>query len=125
MTGNSHRLADRTRSALEALSDAFCLVTGGLGFIGSNVTLALAASGARVAVVDALVSGHGGDRRNLDDVSIPVTIADISDRGVMTPLLRDADVVFNIAGQVSHVASMVDPARDFELNVRSHLTFLS
>jgi UDP-glucose 4-epimerase len=108
------------------LRGASCLVTGGLGFIGSNLALALAASGARVAVVDALVPQHGGDRRNLDgaEVEIPVTVADIGDRAAMTPLLESADVVFNVAGQVSHLESMTDPLRDLDLNVRSHLALL-
>jgi UDP-glucose 4-epimerase len=108
------------------LRGASCLVTGGLGFIGSNLALALAAGGARVAVVDALVPQHGGDRRNLRgaDVQIPVTIADIADRAAMAPLLQDADVVFNVAGQVSHLESMTDPLRDLDLNVRSHLALL-
>ena len=108
------------------LRGASCLVTGGLGFIGSNLALALAAGGARVAVVDALVPQHGGDRRNLDGAAAPiaVTIADIGDRGAMTPLLGEADVVFNVAGQVSHLESMTDPLRDLDLNVRSHLALL-
>jgi UDP-glucose 4-epimerase len=108
------------------LRGASCLVTGGLGFIGSNLALALAGGGARVAVVDALVPQHGGDRRNLEGASsaIPVTIADIADRDAMVPLLRHADVVFNVAGQVSHLESITDPMRDLDLNVRSHLALL-
>jgi UDP-glucose 4-epimerase len=42
----------------------------------------------------------------------------------VTPLVRNADVVFNVAGQVSHLESMADPLRDLDLNVRSHLAFL-
>jgi UDP-glucose 4-epimerase len=110
--------------ALSELNGASCLVTGGLGFIGSNLALALVAGGARVAVVDALVPEHGGDRRNLGAAPIPVTIAELGDRAAVVPLLRDADVVFNVAGQVSHLESMADPLRDLELNVRSHLAFL-
>jgi len=108
------------------LRGASCLVTGGLGFIGSNLALALAAGGARVAVVDALVPQHGGNRRNLDGAAAPisVTIADIGDRAAMAPLLDGADVVFNVAGQVSHLESMTDPLRDLDLNVRSHLALL-
>jgi UDP-glucose 4-epimerase len=108
------------------LRGASCLVTGGLGFIGSNLALALAAGGAKVVVVDALVPQHGGDRRNLDGAvgPIAVTIADIGDRRAMEPLLDDVDVVFNVAGQVSHLESMTDPLRDLDLNVRSHLALL-
>ena len=101
-----------------------CLVTGGLGFIGSNLALALHAVGAQVRVVDALVPQHGGDRRNLDGVDVPVTIASIADADAVRPLLHDVELVANVAGQVSHLESMTDPLRDLELNARSHLAFL-
>jgi nucleoside-diphosphate-sugar epimerase len=115
-----------TRSCASDLRHASCLVTGGLGFIGSNLALTLAEAGARVTVVDALIEGHGGDRRNLAgaSVDIDVVVADIGDAAAVGPHLRGADVVFNVAGQVSHVASMVDPLRDLDLNARSHLAFL-
>jgi UDP-glucose 4-epimerase len=77
-----------------------------------------------VTVIDALVPQHGGNRRNLDGADIPVTIAGIGERDAVAPLLRNADIVFNVAGQVSHLESMADPLRDLELNVRSHLAFL-
>jgi UDP-glucose 4-epimerase len=113
-------------SALDAFRGASCLVTGGLGFIGSNLALSLATAGARVAVIDALVPQHGGDRRNLNGAptDIPVTVAGIGEPDAVTPLLRNADIIFNVAGQVSHLESMADPLRDLELNVRSHLAFL-
>src|SRR6478609_7721891 len=111
---------------LDALSATTCVVTGGLGFIGSNMVHALASAGARVRVVDALVPEHGGDRRNLDGLEHPervdVLIADLGDAGV-AEVLSEADVVFNVAGQVSHLASMTDPLRDLDLNVRSQLAF--
>ncbi len=109
-----------------AFADRRCLVTGGLGFIGSNLALALAASGAEVTVLDALVPEHGGDRRNLDSSDPPVrcVIADLGDHDAVVPLVASADVVFNLAGQVSHLESMTAPLRDLDLNVRSHLAFL-
>lgn len=97
-----------------------CIVTGGLGFIGSNLALRLADEGAHVTVVDALVPQHGGDRRNLDERDdIQVVVCSIADADV-----RRADFVFNVAGQVSHYESMTDPLRDLELNTRSQLAFL-
>jgi UDP-glucose 4-epimerase len=114
------------RLALPEFHDVSCLVTGGLGFIGSNLALALAAGGARVEVVDALVPEHGGAARNVErrGAPIPTTIADIGDAEAVAPLVRRAEVIFNVAGQVSHLESMADPLRDLDLNVRSHLAFL-
>ena len=110
---------------LNAFAGRRCLVTGGLGFIGSNLARRLAAVGARVVVVDRLVPQHGGNARNLDGAvgSIDVVLADIAD-DVVRPALDDVDAVFNIAGQVSHHESMTDPLRDLDLNARSHLGFL-
>lgn len=99
-----------------------CVVTGGLGFIGSNVVRHLVEAGADVAVVDALVPQHGGARSNIAE-GVELLVADIGDPQV-AGIVDGADVIFNIAGQVSHRASMVDPLRDLDLNVRSHLLFL-
>jgi UDP-glucose 4-epimerase len=110
-----------------SLSSARVVVTGGLGFIGSNVVHRLAEHGASVVVIDALVPEHGGDIRNLDDLpkgaQVDVLVADIA-RDDVGEALAGADVVFNIAGQVSHHASMQRPMRDLDLNVRSHMGFL-
>ena len=101
------------------------MVTGGLGFIGSNVARALAAGGAHVVVVDALVPTHGGDPRNLEGATgtIEVVQADIGD-AVVAEALEGIGAVCNLAGQVSHVASMTDPLRDLDLNARAQLAFL-
>jgi nucleoside-diphosphate-sugar epimerase len=109
---------------LAALGGTTCVVTGGLGFIGSNLTHALHRAGATVRVIDALVPEHGGDPRNLEGLEgIEVHRLDVGDRGV-AEVVRDADVVFNLAGQVSHHASMTHPMRDLDLNVRSQLGLL-
>ncbi len=111
---------------LSAFSGARCVVTGGLGFIGSNLARALAEAGAVVVVVDALVPQHGGDHRNLQGCGAPVDVvlADIGDAQAVAPVVARAEYVFNVAGQVSHLASMEDPVRDLDLNARSNLAFL-
>ena len=101
-----------------------CLVTGGLGFIGSNLALALAEAGARVTVVDSLEPRHGGDRANVEGEPIDVIVADIAERDAVAAPLADADFVFNLAGQVSHLDSMTDPLHDLDINARSQLAFL-
>jgi UDP-glucose 4-epimerase len=99
-----------------------CLVTGGLGFVGSNLVGALRSLGAEVVVVDALVPGHGGDRRNVSD-DVAVLVAEIGDEQV-ADAVDGCDFVFNVAGQVSHTESMRDPLRDIHLNATSHAAFL-
>jgi UDP-glucose 4-epimerase len=101
-----------------------CLVTGGLGFIGSNLTLALADAGAKVSVVDSLEPRHGGDRRNIEGAPVDVVIGDIGDPGAVAEPLSEAEYVFNLAGQVSHLDSMTDPLHDLDINARSQLAFL-
>jgi UDP-glucose 4-epimerase len=111
------------------LSDEFagrrCLVTGGLGFIGSNLVRVLARADADVTVVDALHPRHGGDRRNLDGVGASVRVIE---GDLATPEARDAagraEIVFNLAGQVSHVDSMNDPTFDLDVNTGNHLALL-
>lgn len=106
----------------DALAGKRCVVTGGLGFIGSNLVRHLVALGADVSVIDALVPEHGGSPANVAPTT-KVMVADIGDPAV-ADAVDGCDVVFNVAGQVSHIDSMVEPLRDLELNVRSHLRFL-
>jgi UDP-glucose 4-epimerase len=102
------------------------LVTGGLGFIGSNLARPLVTAGARVTLVDSLAPQYGGNRANIagleDDVH--VEIADVRDEPRTRALVRDQDVVFNLAGQTSHLDSMVDPYTDLEMNCRAQLAVL-
>ncbi|HEX5586109.1 MAG TPA: NAD-dependent epimerase/dehydratase family protein [Acidimicrobiia bacterium] len=118
---------------VDAFSGRRCLVTGGLGFIGSNLALVLAAAGAEVVVVDARVERHGSNPHNLvpngqhePDARIDVIEADLG--AVHDRRLREAaiaaDVVFNLSGQVSHTDSMEDPLFDLQSNTTSQFAFL-
>jgi UDP-glucose 4-epimerase len=113
-------------SLLSSFAGRRCLVTGGLGFIGSNLALALSAGGAEVTVVDALVPTHGGDRGNLDDAAGPIDVIDaqVDDVGLVRDAAARSEVIFNLAGQVSHVESMARPRFDLEVNTASQLGFL-
>ena len=101
------------------------LVTGALGFIGSNLSRTLADLGARVLAVDSLLPDYGGNLFNLAgyEDKVRINIADVRGHG-MEYLVRDQDVLFNLAGQVSHIDSMVDPFTDLEINCRSQLWIL-
>ena len=101
------------------------LVTGALGFIGSNLCRTLADLGARVLAVDSLLPDYGGNLFNLDgyEDKVRINIADVRGHGI-SYLVRDQDVLFNLAGQVSHIDSMTDPFTDLEINCRSQLWIL-
>jgi len=102
------------------------LITGGLGFIGSNLARRLVALGARVAVVDCLAPEYGGNRRNLAGVAtrVKVHIADVRDWPRLPSLVRGQDFLFNLAGQTSHMDSMTDPQTDLDINCRAQLAIL-
>ena len=101
------------------------LVTGGLGFVGSNLCRALADLGAEVLAVDSLLPDYGGNLFNLDGYEhrVRINIADVRGHG-MEYLVRGQDLLFNLAGQVSHIDSMLDPFTDLEINCRSQLWIL-
>jgi UDP-glucose 4-epimerase len=101
------------------------LVTGGLGFIGSNLCRTLADLGARVLAVDSLLPDYGGNLFNLAgyEDKVRVNIADVRGHG-MEYLVQGQELLFNLAGQVSHIDSMVDPFTDLEINCRSQLWIL-
>ncbi len=102
------------------------LVTGGLGFIGSALARQLVDLGADVHVIDAMIPGSGGNRFNLADVDdrVRVTVADIRDAAAMDSAVADREVIFNLAGQVSHIDSLRDPHTDLEINCRGQLILL-
>ncbi|MCS7276158.1 MAG: NAD-dependent epimerase/dehydratase family protein [Dehalococcoidia bacterium] len=102
------------------------LVTGGLGFIGSNLVRRLVALGARVTVLDCLLPGQGGDPYNLAGVegAVEVCIGDMRDADLCRRLLEGQEAVFNLAAHTSHLGSMEDPFLDLEMNCRAHLCLL-
>jgi UDP-glucose 4-epimerase len=102
------------------------LVTGGLGFIGSNLAIRLVQLGAQVTVVDSLVPELGGNRFNLAPVDdkVRASTADLRDTAAVDDLVEGQEVVFSVAGQVSHVDSMTDPIGDLEINCQSQLSLL-
>jgi len=102
------------------------MVTGGLGFIGSNLAHQLASLGADILLVDSLIDDYGGNLFNIDGIEskVRVNVADIRQATTMNYLVRDREVIFNLAGQVSHIDSMLDPYTDLEINCRSQLTVL-
>jgi UDP-glucose 4-epimerase len=113
---------------LEFYADRRTLVTGGLGFIGSNLAIRLLELGAHVLIVDSLIPEAGGNRFNIESIHdhprLSVRTVDVRDVLSMERLVRGKDVIFNLAGQVSHIDSMQDPFTDLEINCRSQLALL-
>lgn len=107
-------------NATNSWSGQRCLITGGLGFIGSSLAIRLVQMGARVTIVDSLLREHGGNLNNIvpikDDVH--VNLSDIRDEHVMAVLVQEADVVFHLAAQVSHVRSLSNPYPDIDINIK-------
>jgi UDP-glucose 4-epimerase len=102
------------------------MITGGLGFVGSNLARQLVAAGAEVLIVDALIPDYGGNLFNIDGIedSVRINVADVRDETSINFLVQDREIIFNLAGQVSHIDSMRDPYTDLEINCRAQLTML-
>ncbi|HEY4662906.1 MAG TPA: NAD-dependent epimerase/dehydratase family protein [Candidatus Humimicrobiaceae bacterium] len=102
------------------------LITGGLGFIGSNIAIRLCNLGANITIVDSLIENYGGNLFNIELIKdkIKVNIADIRDESSMDYLVKNVNFIFNLAGQVSHLDSMKNPFVDLEINCRSQLSLL-
>ena len=102
------------------------MITGGLGFIGSNLAHRLVDYGAQVLIVDSLIPDYGGNLFNVEGIKdrVQVNIADVRDVSGLNYLVREQEYIFNLAGQVSHIDSMRDPYTDLEINCRSQLSLL-
>lgn len=102
------------------------LITGGLGFIGSNLARRLADLGADVIAVDSLIPEYGGNLFNLDGYEnrVRINISDVRDAFSLRHLVRDREFIFNLAGQTSHLDSMQDPFTDLEINCAAQLRLL-
>jgi UDP-glucose 4-epimerase len=102
------------------------LITGGMGFIGSNLAHRLAELDAQVTLVDSLIPIYGGNQRNIAGIEhrVRVNIADVRDEYSMNYLVQGQDYLFNLAGQTSHLDSMTDPYTDLEINCRAQLSIL-
>lgn len=102
------------------------MITGGLGFIGSNLARRLVELGAHVLIVDSLVPGSGGNLYNVAEIEpqVRINIADMRQQSSMNHLVRGQEVIFNLAGQVSHIDSMQDPHTDLDINCKAQLVLL-
>ncbi len=109
-----------------SLNGCKVLITGGLGFIGSNLARRLVKLGADVLIVDSLIPEYGGNTFNIADIrdQVQVNVSDVRDEYSMRYLVQGRDYLFNLAGQTSHLDSMHDPYTDLEINCRAQLSIL-
>lgn len=112
--------------ALDYFRDKRVLITGGLGFIGSNLARRLVDANAQVTLVDSLIPEYGGNLFNVQGLEdrLRINIADVRDPHSMDYLVQEQDYLFNLAGQTSHMDSMQDPYIDLEINCRAQLSIL-
>ena len=109
-----------------SFAGARVLITGGLGFIGSNLARRLVHEGSNVAIMDSLIPAYGGNPFNVDDIRdrIEIHFSDVRDRHSIKALVQGVDYVFNLAGQTSHLDSMTDPFTDLDINAAAQLSIL-
>lgn len=102
------------------------LITGGLGFIGSNLAIKLLKLGAKVTLLDAMLSGHGGNLFNIEAFKNKVNInfSDVRDKNSMNYIVRNKDYIFHLAGQNDHVLSLTDPFPDIDINIKGSAVLL-
>lgn len=102
------------------------LVTGGLGFIGSNLVIKLVKAGAAVTLLDAMIEGHGGNLFNIEPVKddVIVNYSDIRDENAMNYIVRGKDYIFHLAGQNDHILSMTNPFPDIDINIKGSAVLL-
>ena len=110
----------------EFYKDKNVLITGGLGFIGSNLSIELVRQGANVTIVDNMLPRQGGNLFNIEPVKneVKINYSDIRNQLSMNHLVKDQDIIFHLAGQVNHVDSMKNPVQDLEINCLGTLVLM-
>jgi UDP-glucose 4-epimerase len=105
---------------IEAFRNKDVLITGGLGFIGSNLAIELVKLGAKVTIVDNMLPRQGGNLFNIKDIvdKVTVNVSDVRNELSMNHLVKGKDYIFHLAGQVNHVDSMRNPLQDLLESLR-------
>lgn len=111
---------------MKGLKNKEVLITGGLGFIGSNLAIALVKLGARVTIIDNMLPRQGGSLFNIKDIAdkVKVNFSDVRNELSMNHLVKGKDYIFHLAGQVNHVDSMRNPIQDLDINCKGTLVLL-
>lgn len=112
--------------SLKYYKDKKVLITGGAGFIGSNLAKTLVKLGAQVFIIDSMIPDCGGNIFNLKGIQnkAKINYFDLRNRSKLISVIKDKDIIFNLAGQISHIDSMKKPLVDLDINCKSHLSLL-
>jgi UDP-glucose 4-epimerase len=107
-------------ASLDCFRGRRVLITGGLGFLGSNLAIALVGLGAEVTLLDSMVDDQGGNLFNIDLIrgQVGVNFSDIRDQSSLKYLVAGKDYIFHLAGQNDHVLSLSDPFPDIDINIK-------
>ena len=102
------------------------LITGGLGFIGSNLAKRLLKDNHEITIIDSLIPQYGGNYQNIKGFkeSLNINITDMRDEFALRTILKGIDVIYNLAGQTSHQGSMEEPFLDLDINCKSQLSLM-
>lgn len=100
------------------------LVTGGAGFLGSNLCRTLASLGARVTAIDSFLFGGGGNLANLEGAAVELVRADIREVDLRV-ICEGVEVIFNLAAQTSHMGGQSDPLADLAVNATAQLRLIN
>src|SRR3972149_4719811 len=102
------------------------LITGGLGFIGSNLAIRLVEEGAKVTLLDAMIPGHGGNPFNIEQIrnDVIVNYSDIRDENSLNYRVREKEYIFHLAGQNDHILSLTNPFPDIDINIKGSAVLL-
>ena len=111
---------------LNYFKDKNILITGGLGFLGSNLAHKLNKYNANVTVIDNLNPLYGGNKFNIESIcnNINVIIDDIRNPDILVPIIESADIIYHLAAQVSYIDSLRIPYEDLDLNAKTTLNIL-
>lgn len=110
----------------ELLKDKKVLVIGGMGFIGSSVSIGLVNNGANVTIMDSFLRGLGANEFNIEDIKdqVKINVSDVRDSDSLLTIVKGFDIIYNFAGQPAHNDSLTNPQLDMDINLRGHLNLL-
>jgi UDP-glucose 4-epimerase len=102
------------------------LITGGLGFLGSNLAHRLVALRANVIIIDNISPLYGGNLFNLEGIrdKCEIILDDVRNTDVLKPYIPTLDIIFHFAAQVSYIDSLSMPFEDLSLNASATLQLL-